>query len=219
MMTKTLLGFCMKVSSSINNLCCGVLVVLFSTSIGFAKDLGSVGRVYPIKERDALKELEARAAGVNWNKELTKIKPDRYRPENGVSLPRANKNKSFLVDMTYTVEMDIPDGKGGILYPKGYSFNPLDFVPFRKRLVVLNGSDKEQLAWFRQSSFAGRPDVMLLITDGSYLKLGEALSRPVFYADTRIIEKFRLKSVPSVVQQEGRMMKVEEIDVRPDKKH
>jgi len=26
--------------------------------------------------------------------------------------------------MTYTTEIDVPDGKGGVLYPKGYTFNP-----------------------------------------------------------------------------------------------
>lgn len=198
-------------------LCTLLLSAMAATAT--AKDLGVVGKTYPIKERDALQELESRAANVNWKKELSKIKPERYRPENSVALPRATKPRSFYVDMTYTLDMDIPDGKGGILYPRGYMFNPLDYIPFRKMLVVINGTDKDQLTWFRQSAYAGRPDVMLLLTEGSSMKLGESLERPVFYSDSRITDKFKLQAVPSIVRQSGKMMLVEEIDVRPAKKN
>lgn len=185
---------------------------IISAPVG-AKDLGVVGKTYPIKERDALQEIEERAKKVDWKKEVSKIKPERYRPEGSVNLPKATKNSLFLVDMTYTLDMDIPDGKGGILYPKGYTFNPLDYIPFRKMLVVINGSDKDQIAWFKKSPYISRPDVMLLLTEGSYSKLGQTLGRPVFYSDSRIVDKFQLKAVPSVIEQAGRMMQVREINV------
>ena len=35
-------------------------------------------------------------------------------PENLVKLPAAKENRAFLVDMTYTLDVDLPDGKGGI---------------------------------------------------------------------------------------------------------
>jgi len=175
-----------------------------------AKDLGLIGRVYPIKERDALEELEARAAKVNWKKHLDKIKPEKYRPGNLVGLPRATKTTRRLVDMTYTLDMDVPDGKGGIIYPKGYSFNPLDYLPFRKVLVIINPDDPDQLLWFKSSEYATRIDVMPLITQGSAVGIGKSISRPVFYADSRIIDKFDVRSVPAVVRQSGRMMEVAE---------
>ena len=42
--------------------------------------------------------------------------------------------------MTYTTEIDVPDGKGGILYPKGYTFNPLEYLTYSKTIIVINGS-------------------------------------------------------------------------------
>jgi conjugal transfer pilus assembly protein TraW len=191
-----------------------ILAFLVIGSSAHAKDLGTVGKTYPIKERDALLEIEERAKSLDMKREFARVKPDRYRPEGTIALPRAAKANSFQVDMTYTLDMDIPDGKGGILYPKGYTFNPLDYIPFRKVMVVLNGDDRDQVKWFRQSRYSGRPDVMLLLTEGSYLKLGKDLGRPVFFADNRIVSKFMLKAVPSVVYQTGRQMTVGEIDVR-----
>lgn len=196
-----------------------VIGIISSVAPAIASDLGVVGKVYDIREGDALSELQGRAAKINWKKELGKIKPERYRPEYSVTLPRVNKSRKFSVDMTYTLDIDIPDGRGGVLYPKGYTFNPLDYVPFRKSLVIINAADKEQLTWFKQSPYANKPDVMLLITEGSAVKQSESLGRPVYFADSRIVDRFNLQAVPSVVRQDGKLMLVEEIDVRPAKKH
>ena len=94
-----------------------------------AKELGNFGMTYRIAERDALTEIEERAKQVDWHKVLDKRKIENYQgPPDRVRLPRAKRNRSFQVDMTYTTEIDVPDGKGGILYPTGYTFNPLDYI-------------------------------------------------------------------------------------------
>ena len=78
--------------------------------------------------------LRARA---EWRKVLERKKDERYLgpPDKG-ALPRARRDRTFPVDLTYTTSIDVPDGKGGILYPKGYIFNPLDYVIYPKTLVV-----------------------------------------------------------------------------------
>ena len=199
-----------------NKLLVAVALLTISTTTN-AHDLGVVGKVYPIKERDAVEEMESRAAKLDWKKEVAKVKPENYRPENSLALPRATKDRSFLVDMTYTLPDDIPDGKGGILYPKGYTFNPLDYIPFRSIIVVINGDDKEQVDWFKKSPYAKRPDVSLAITEGSFVKARDTLGRKVFYSDKKIVDRFKLVAVPSVVRRENRMIIVEEYDVRPAK--
>ena len=67
-----------------------------------------------------LREIEERAKEVNWRSILDKEKPEDFRPSNLVQLPRATHDRSFLVDMTYTLEFDVPDGRGGSLYPRGF---------------------------------------------------------------------------------------------------
>lgn len=195
-----------------------VIFVVAGSGKAYASDLGVIGKTYRIAERDAVEELQSRAARVDWKKHLAKIKPENYRPENSTSLPRAANSARRLIDMTYVLDMDIPDGKGGILYPRGYTFNPLDYLPFRKTIVVVNGNDKEQLAWFQSSEYAGRIDVMLLLTEGAYVSLAKTLHRPVFYADSRLVGKFDLRVVPSVIRQSGRMMEVIEVYVEKNNK-
>lgn len=178
-----------------------------------AKVIGTVGQVYPIAERDALTEIEERAKAVNWRSILDKEKPEDFRPSNLVQLPRAQHDRSFLVDMTYTLEFDVPDGRGGILYPRGYRFNPLDYVPFNQTLVVLDGDDPEQVDWLKRSSLLSEPGSQILLIQGAFSRVGEQLGRAVFYADRRILERFNLVAVPSVISRKGRLMEVKEIEI------
>ena len=159
-----------------------VLLFIIAVFPAQAKELGTVGKTYTISEKDALTELEGRASSVDWKKLYSKIKPENYRPEKPPGTSRAQKARSFLVDMTYTLKSDIPDGKGGILYPAGYTFNPLDYVTFKKTLIVIDGTDREQVAWFAHSKYKGQPDTMILITSGSTTDLQKQLKQPIFYA-------------------------------------
>lgn len=177
-----------------------------------AKELGTFGMTYRIAELDALAEIEERAKQVDWYKVLDKRKVENFQgPPDRVRLPRARQNRRFPVDMTYTTEIDVPDGKGGILYPKGYTFNPLDYVTYPKTLVVIDGTDPEQVKWFAASEYDKRLDVTLLLTEGSFGTVSKRISRPLFYADRKIVERLKLQAVPSVVRQKGRMMDVTEV--------
>jgi conjugal transfer pilus assembly protein TraW len=178
-----------------------------------AKVIGTFGQVYTIAEPDALTEIEKRAKAVNWRSILDKERPEEFRPPNLVSLPRARHDRSFLVDMTYTLEFDVPDGRGGLLYPRGYRFNPLDYVPFNQTLVIIDGDDPEQLAWLKNSALLSEPDSLILLTQGAFSTIGEQLGRAVFYADRRILKRFNLAAVPSVVSRKGRLMEVREIEI------
>ena len=187
----------------------GLMVCVASAQ---AKELGTFGMTYRIAERDALAEIEERAKQVDWHKVLDKRKVENFQgPPDRVRLPRAKRNRNFPVDMTYTTEIDVPDGKGGILYPKGYTFNPLDYVTYPKTLVVIDGADAEQVKWFAASEYDKRLDVTLLLTEGSFGAVSKKISRPLFYADRKIVERLKLQAVPSVVRQKGRMMEVTEV--------
>lgn len=190
-----------------------VLLLLCALPVGAAQArvLGTVGRVFPIAERDALEEIEERAGQVDWKALPQRERPEAFRPATLVRLPRASGGRTFLVDMTHTLDFDVPDGRGGILYPKGFRFNPLEHVPFNQTLVVLDGDDPEQLAWLRGYEPAAEPGTLILLSGGSYREIGAALGRAVFYADRRIVERFRLAAVPSLVARKGHMMEVTEI--------
>lgn len=199
-----------------------LLLLIVLEDAAYARDLGVVGTTYPVSEKDALQEIEERARQIDWGKYLNKDKMKKvltnFKPEDMAVLKTAERSKTFTVDMTYTLEHDIPDGKGGILYPKGYTFNPLDYVVFPNTLVFINGSDRRQLEWFKASAYYKNHEVMLLITGGPFHELSEELKRPVYYAKKKIVERLRLKAVPSVVIQKGRNMEVKEIAIKRNEK-
>lgn len=193
-------------------------VVLLQSQIAGAKVIGKVGATYPIKERDALQEIEERARSVDWEKVLDRRMLEQQmqslRPEGLAHLPRSKRDRSFQVDMTYTLTYDIPDGKGGILYPSGFTFNPLDYVAYPNIQVYINGSDRKQLEWFKTSPFAKEDRVRLSIVDGSHHDVSKKLGRQVFYATPLALKRLKLVAVPSVVMQKGKMMEVREYAIR-----
>jgi len=199
-----------------------VVFVLSTSGPAFAKTVGRSGNIYRIVEPDALKELEDKAASMDLKERIKKEeianKIKRYRPSNVVNLPPAKKDRTSLVDMTYTLEFDIPDGKGGMLYPKGFIFNPLDYIPFSRTIVVLNGAAENEVDWFMASEYYKRTDVVLLITDGTWKDLMHRFKRNVFYLTEPVRARFRLSSTPSViVKKDNKYMEVREIHV-PAKK-
>ena len=181
--------------------------------------VGRAGAVYPIAENDALTELMQKVRHVDWKRQFTDIRRSvrAFQPPDLANLPRARHDRTFMVDPTYTLLFDIPDGKGGILYPKGYTFNPLDYVSLPDILVFIDGADMKQLEWFQKSPYAKAPNVMLLLTGGSYPKVEQTLQRPVFYAPERIKKRFRIEAVPSVLYQRGKLLEVKEFEIKNSK--
>jgi len=205
-----------------------VLAIMFLTGIllaasnvcGEIMDLGTVGRVYPIAEKDCLNEIREKAKKLDWEKirdesmEMAK----NYKPENLVNLPKATQDRTFLVDMSYTLGSDIPDKDGKIIYPRGYRFNPLEYIDYPIKLVVIDGSDGDQVAWFQNSPYANDYHVRLLITDGYHVELREKLNRPIYYAHRLIVERLQLDRLPCIVIQKGVHMEVKEIAIVSENK-
>lgn len=196
-----------------------IAMLLFFASSAGAKHLGTVGATYQIIEPDAMKEIQNKAASVDWgkivNKDIVTKKVKDFKPQDLKKLPTAQANRKFKVDLTYTVEQDIPDGKGGIMYPKGYTFNPLDYAGLRSVIVIINGNDPAQVDWFKASPYFEDFKARLILSDGSYHDLSEKFQRPIFYLMEPMAKRFQIQAVPSVVAQNGRYLEVSEILIPP----
>ncbi len=184
------------------------------------KNLGVVGEMYPIVEPDVVAELKEQAAKT---KELSddefreQIKS--YQPENLHHLPRATRDRIFLVDMTYTIDRDLLDGDGKVIYPRGFTFNPLDYVSFSGGMLVIDGRDPTQVKWFTKTPYANNHRVRLLLSGGYAYKLIEELKRSVFYLTDEIADRLQLAAVPSLVIQKGDKLQVREILVPEEGRH
>ncbi len=176
------------------------------------KNLGTVGTTYPIIEPDVVEQLKERAIHRSTSEQRQLLgQLQKYQPANMHPLPRATVDRSFPVDMTYTLEHDLRDGEGKIMYPKGFTFNPLDYVPFSGGLVIIDGDDPEQVEWFRKSPYTRNHRARLLITGGYAAELSRKLHRAVYYLTDVMAKRLQLAAVPAVVVREGSRLRVREI--------
>jgi len=175
----------------------GCLVV--NPAFGVIRNLGTVGETYPIIEPDIIAELKENAKKHQLTKEEIVQRAKTYQPHNLQHLPRATEDKTTMVDMTYTLERDILDGDGKILYPKGFTFNPLDYIPFTGGMVVLDVTDPEQVEWFKKSPYFDNHLARLFITNGYASEQVNLLKRPVFYLTEQIATRLKIEAVPAVV--------------------
>jgi len=192
-----------------------IIVIFLSVwQTASAEVLGTFGATYGIAEKDALTEIKEHAKKVNWNTKLDKKAMTRrikeYKPAGLPILPVTKENRTFLRDMTYTTEIDVPDGRGGILYPKGYTFNPLEYLTLSKIIVFIDGSDKKQVKWFEKSPYLKDINTLLILTNGSYYELMKRFKRPVYYAVRNVIARMGIEHVPAVAVQKGRYMEISE---------
>ena len=185
-----------------------------------AKDLGTYGATYPIMEGDAISQMKKAIAGYDWEKFKRKQREEinNYKPKDLVDLPTVREDKVFKVDMTGTIKEDIVGKDGEVIYPKGYQYNPMEYVFMRKILVFINGKDEKQIEWYKQSPYPTDMRTMLLITDGSYLNVRKKLKAlTVYYANKEIIERMGIKAVPSVAVQKGTELEVREYALKKGK--
>jgi conjugal transfer pilus assembly protein TraW len=103
--------------------------------------------------------------------------------------------------MTYIVQEDVKDARGVTIYPKGYKFNPLDYVWLKTSYVVIDATDKEQLEWLKQSGYLNKLQYQVWLSDGGYQEVSKELNQSVFYVNQAITDRFNLKHVPSVIRQ------------------
>jgi len=200
------------------------IFIVFSTreyALAEIYDLGRHGNVYEVVEPDFLDVIEARARALEKDSEAIKRRmrerAEAYRPRNAVDLPPAKKNGVRLVDMTYTLEFDITDGKGNVVYPKGFQFNPLEYVPFNETLVILNGTREREIRWFLSSRYANEPGVKVLLTEGRWMEVKKSLGRHVYYLTDFMAGRLHIEATPSVVRaKSNKYMEVMEFKVEKD---
>lgn len=190
-------------------------MILISLSQAYSIDLGVAGKVYPIVEPDALNEMQQRAQAVHWETVLAKQSDLRtYRPKDLHLLSTATADRAFSVDLTYTVPEDIQDQYGKVVYPRGYTFNPLEVVSLPNTLIVMNAKDPLQKKWFQSSPYSKDMSVMLILSDGDLFGLSESLDRPIYYLTDGLASRLNLSAVPSVVKQRGKRLEVHEVAIK-----
>ena len=173
--------------------------------------LEPVGPTSAVVETDLGEELRQRAVSVDV--EQLRNAQARYQPANLQALPRATKDTTTRVDLTHTLDEDVQDANGQVLYPAGFTFNPLRYVSLSGALVVIDGSDPEQVAWFQGSPYVKNHRALLLLSGGLAAPLRDELARPVAYLTEDIALRLQVRAVPSVVIEQENQLVIREVSL------
>lgn len=190
------------------------IISLASVNSAYPKVLGSQGDVFEIHEQDMRQLIGKKAASFDFLKwkyeqlERMYATIEKFRPADAVSgLPPSQTGEGYFVDLSYTLPYDIRDLHGNIVYPAGFTYNPLALMRNQgkgldKIIVVINGTRENEITWFKNKFHNYKAKhLMVLITDGYAIELAKSLGRPVLYLPEVLKERFRIKETPSIVMQ------------------
>lgn len=191
-----------------------VFLIQFSPVAAWAsgKDLGVHGRLYEIKEEDMLSYVRRKAGGIDMRalrESMEKELEESYARHSFVSLdvPSATEERVRYVDPSVNVRNPLYDHTGRMIFPAGV-VNPLDHVRLSKSILVLK-EDQVKRALEEAGKRGEKP--ILLLTDGDIRKASSPAGRMVYKASPFMLRRLQIEKVPSIVTQEGRKLRVEEM--------
>ena len=200
-----------------------VIIMSFGAN---AKDFGTRGHTYPIIEQPFLQMIDERLQKVDIKKEqekMTAIVEDRVaNPVAVADILPAKVARVFYFDPTYMLAEDAVLPCGKILHKAGTRVNPLEHMDLNRRLFFIDGSQQVQVKWLTAQLASPLPERMepvedrIILVGGSVFKLKAELGnrhedKVYFDQHGELTTKFGIKASPAVAQQDGLMLKIEEI--------
>jgi hypothetical protein len=193
-------------------------VCFFPFSI-FAKEEARVkvlGRTYQIAEPDAYEEILEAAKKVDLEKYkkalIEKIK--RYAVVDEFRIPYAKETRTRYFEPRYELPFDIVDANGRVIYPKGFTFNPLQYMTLYGVFVFFDANNALHLNWLKNEGYTKRLDVMFIAVNGNVVEASRVLKTPVYKASKIILERFDVKKIPSIIKQSGGYLEITEVGMK-----
>jgi conjugal transfer pilus assembly protein TraW len=194
------------------------LFMLVLSSAVIAKDLGTHGALFDIKEISLLEIIQKKLAHLNASGDILKhqkiiqqrVQKTIENPPSVKGLQKATSYRSYFYDPTIVVGSDIKDLKRNILAKKGQRVNPLETVSLKKDLLFIDGNDVKQVSWALNQK--AQKNAKIILVAGKPLDLMDFYHEK-FYVDQSgvLSQKFDLKAVPAKISQRGLTLLVEEI--------
>ncbi|WP_457569190.1 hypothetical protein [Desulfurobacterium sp.] len=188
------------------------IAVLLSTVNSFAChiiDIGPEHRTFKISEYDMMELIKERAKAIDWNEEVKKAREHlkEYKSPLCVTLPPATKHRIRYFVPVFTLNFDIKDAYGNVIYKKGTRYNVLDLIPEpvskAREIVVFDVNDKEQIK-FVKKLLQKKDKVFTLLANCNavlkdIVKAMKQLHARIYFVDERAVRRLGLEAVPSVV--------------------
>lgn len=185
-----------------------------------AEDLGVIGPVYNISERDLIEVLKNKLKDMEQSGDLAKYQDDykkkivseieHPKPVPGISATESAS--AHYYDPSMITDHDITDATGKILYPRGTRVNPLDYIAWNKYLLFIDGRDVNQLAFSKKIIASSDHPVKLVLVAGAPLELMRNWKIQVYFDQGGALTKrFAITHVPAIVRQEGKRLRIDEL--------
>jgi conjugal transfer pilus assembly protein TraW len=212
------------VTSPLTILVIWILIVICALLLAMnaeAKDFGVVGETRGIKEVDAIEEIKGKLSAMErsgelgeHNERMKEVVSERIRSPKSLNVGKSDKVREYEYDPSIIVAEDLRDARGVVFHRKGTRVNPLDMVSMPYELIFFDGEDEEQLKYVLKKYEKSEIKPKLILTGGSPIKLEEEYKLD-FYFDQRgvLIKQLGIKAVPAVVRQEGKVLKIKEVEV------
>lgn len=171
-------------------------------------ETATIGRTWPIAETDALTEIEARVGRQPANIASRFGPREHWSAMQAASLAPVAQSRVRSVVPFHTLAFDIRGADGRIVYPKGFTFNPLAYVTLPQRLIVVAPRD---LGWALGQV---KPTDFILLAAGKGadpIALSEKAQRPIFLLEARVKERLGLTVAPVIVRQVGQKLELTEV--------
>lgn len=186
----------------------------------FGADLGTVGPTYEIAEADLIEVIKNRFLRLEKTGELARLQEDykqrvvysveNPKPVQGIAATQTAR--TYYLDPTRTLDRNVVDEKGNVLFPAGTRINPFDFDRLNKTLLFFDASDKKQVAFAKRFMAGSKLPVKPILIAGAPLKLMREWKREVFYDQGGALSKrLSIANSPAVVTQEGKRLRVDEV--------
>jgi conjugal transfer pilus assembly protein TraW len=154
-----------------------------------------------------LQELRDRALGRFWQRAALE------------TLPVATARRERTVDPTLVAAAAVHAPDGTVLVPAGATTNPLDHLPFTRRLVVFDASDPRQVTLARSLGRAGDGQRVVYLATRSerasawdgWTAVEDALDAPVYLLTPDVRARFAIERVPSLVEARDRVFVITEL--------
>lgn len=174
------------------------------------------GAVYQFAERSATDEIQEAAARIPKEKLQAQIKASVEKKldslPGGNTLPKAIRNDSRTIVLQASLPFDVPNPKTGeILYPQGFSFNPMDYARLPLDMILFDGARQDEIMWVKSHKSDG---ATLLAMGGDYNAMVATMGRPV-YSGVQVAEQGWCRATPCRIKGDQNVLQVTEIAVVP----
>ena len=195
-----------------------IFICIYSANVS-AKDLGVFGELFPVKENNLIEVIKSRLVEMEQNgsldainKEMQQKARDRLNRPKTVLTTKVEKTNEIIFDPSITLTRDLKDDKGNIFARKGTKVNPLNTISFEMKLYFIDSDDDLQLNWLSKQKFKLKDKIIL--TNGNPFEVEKKIKKKVFFdQNAQLIERLKIKAVPTVVYRSGDQLLIKEISV------